>query len=302
MFEKVLWPAAWIILFSSFASAQTHVAEPTVNLGGTTFLDGIAEPGGVIEEIGTGAHDGRIAGSNGVSVPGAGTVDSGSGLTHVALLSHKKLFGGWYGVEVVEVLAYVSTSAGGSRGGFGDLTLSPFILQWPKKHLFGMDIYQRALLDIDFPAGRYSSASSVNLGSNVVDLHPYYAVTVFPTKRIETSWRLHYLWNSQNGNPPVSTGARSTQAGQAFHLNATAAYNVRGGLWIGANGYYLTQLTDGLINGVALHGSPEQVGALGPGAVWNKGKWFWFVNAYQEFGAQNRATGPKLVLRCEKIF
>jgi hypothetical protein len=36
--------------------------------------------------------------------------------------------------------------------------------------------------------------------------------------------------------------------------------------------------------------------------VWNRGKWFLFANGYQEFGAENRTTGHKLVLRVEKIF
>jgi len=53
---------------------------------------------------------------------------------------------------------------------------------------------------------------------------------------------------------------------------------------------------------VALHNSPEQVGAIGPGMVWNSGSWFFYANGYQEFGAQNRATERKLVLRVEKIF
>jgi hypothetical protein len=60
-------------------------------------------------------------------------------------------------------------------------------------------------------------------------------------------------------------GAHSTQAGQAIHFNATAAYNVYKGLWIGPNGYYLSQITGGRINGVPLRNSPEQVGAIGPG-------------------------------------
>jgi hypothetical protein len=34
--------------------------------------------------------------------------------------------------------------------------------------------------------------------------------------------------------------------------------------------------------------------------VWNSGSWFFYSNAYQEFGAENRATGYKWVLRIEK--
>jgi hypothetical protein len=63
------------------------------------------------------------------------------------------------------------------------------------------------------------------LDANESTFHPYYAVTAFPLKRMEISWRVHYLWNSANNSPPLATGARSTQAAQAIHCNATAACN-----------------------------------------------------------------------------
>jgi hypothetical protein len=132
---------------------------------------------------------------------------------------------GWYGVEVVLSPAHVNAGAHGEAGGLGSTTVSPFILQWPECRVLGMAI--------------------VNIGSNTFTVHPYYAITVFPAKRLETSWRVHYLWNSTNNDPPISTGAQSTQAGQAIHFNATAAY-VWKGLWIGPNAYYLKQLIDGL--------------------------------------------------------
>jgi hypothetical protein len=110
------------------------------------------------------------------------------------------------------------------------------------------------------------------------------------------------LSHSTNNNPPISTDAQSTQAGQAIHFNATAAYNIYKGLWIGPNAYYLKQITNGKLDGVELRNSPEQVGAIGPGIVWNHRRWFFYANGYQEFSAQNRATGHKLVLRIEKTF
>jgi hypothetical protein len=163
-------------------------------------------------------------------------------------------------------------------------------------------IDQRLTADFDLPAGRHSRTSGVNISSNAFTVHPYYSVTVFPEKRIETSWRVHYLWNSINHVPPIGTDAQSTQAGQAIHFNATAAYNIYKGLWIGPNAYYLKQISDGKIDGVPLPNSPEQVGAIGPGMVWNHRSWFFYANGYQEFAAQNRATGHKLVLRIEKAF
>ena len=282
--------------------AQTHVAEPPVNLGDTNFLDGIAGPGYVLEQIADGAHDGRIVGANGNAVPGTGSVNSISGLTHLAWLSHKRIAGGWYGLEGVGAAAYVYAGAQGRAGGVGDLTFGPLILQWTEHRFLHIPVEQRVAADFGFPVGRYSRSSGVNIGNNAFTFDPYYAITAHPTKRIETSWRVHYLWNSTNNAPPLSTGTRSTQAGQAIHFNATAGYNIYKGLWIGANGYFLSQITDGRVNGVSVRDSPERVGAIGPGMVWSRHRWLFYANEYQEFGARNRATGQKLVLRVTRVF
>ena len=302
MAKLLLCVATLMGLQSISLQGQSHVAEPAIDLGDTSFLDGVAGPGIVVEQIGDGTHDGRIANAEGNTVPDTGSVNSISGLTHIAWLIHKQVLGGWYGTEVVIAAAHVNAGALGQTGGFGDITVSPFILQWPEKRILGMPIDQRVVTDFDLPVGEYSQSSNVNVSSHAFTVHPYYAITAFPKKRIETSWRIHYLWNSTNNNPPVGTGAQSTQAGEAIHFNATAAYNLCKGLWIGPNGYYIKQITDGKVDGVPLLNSPEQVGAIGPGMVWNRGKWFLFANGYQEFGAENRATGHKLVLRVEKIF
>jgi hypothetical protein len=300
--KRILFIAILVIHSGMMMQGQSHVAEPSVNLGDSSFLDGIGGPGFLTEQMNDFEHDGRITNSSGQTEPGSGSVNSVSGLSHVAWLAHQRVLGGWYGMEVVGTAAYVDAGSQGHRGGFGDLTVSPFILQWPEKRVFGIPINQRFDVDFGVPVGKYSPTSNVNLSSNAFNVQPYYAITAFPKKRIETSWRFHYLWNATNDAPPINTGAQSTQAGQAIHFNATAAYNVYRGLWLGANGYYLKQITDGRINGVPLSNSPEQVGAVGPGMVWNVAHWYYYANFYRELGAENRPTGPKLVLRIEKVF
>jgi hypothetical protein len=288
-----------ILISSTSLVAQTHVAEPAVNLGETSFLDGIGGPGVVIEEIGDGAHEGTVVDGSGNPISGAGAVNSISELTHIAWLIRKRILGGWYGTEVVAAAAHVNAGSAGQSGGWGALTVSPPILQWSERKIGSAPIDQRVVFDFDLP---YTRSSAVNISANAFTVHPYYAVTAFPNKRIETSWRVHYLWNSTNDSPPFATGAQSTQAGQAVHFNATAAYNFGKHLWIGPNAYYLRQITDGRVNDVPLRNSPEQVGAIGPGMVWNSGKWCFYANAYHEFGVKNRPEGDKLVLRVEKIF
>jgi hypothetical protein len=286
----------------SLPGQSRHVSEPSVNLGDTSFLDALGGPGFVIEQIGDTARDGRITDSAGNAAPGSSAVNSIGGLTHIAWLSPKQLLGGWYGVEVVLSAAHVNAGSQGEAGGLGSTTVAPFLLQRPEHRVLGIAIDQRVVADFDLPTGPYSRTSNVNIGGNTFTVHPYYSITAFPAKRLETSWRVHYLWNSTNTNAPIATSEQSTQAGQAIRFNATAAYNLWRGLWIGSNGYYLKQITEGKIDAVALHNSPEQVGAVGPGMVWISGSWFFYANGYQEFGAENRAMGYKVVLRIEKTF
>jgi hypothetical protein len=284
------------------AHGQAHVAEPAVNLGDTSFLDGIGGPGLLIEEIGDGNHSGKVVDASGQAIAGASASNSVTGMTHIAWLSNKGIFNASYGVEVVAVAAHVNAGSKGSAGGLGDLTVSPLILQWKEMKIGHVRLDQRVVVDFDLPTGEYRRDSSVNLSSHAFTVHPYYAVTVFPSRKVETSWRVHYLWNGTNEAPPAETGARSTQAGQAVHFNATTGYEIGHGLWLGANGYFLKQVTSPEINGVPLNDSPEQVGAIGPGAVWNLGRYLLYANAYHELGAKNRPEGNKIVLRMQWIF
>ena len=176
-------------LQSTSLLGQSHVSEPAVNLGDTSFLDAPAGPGFVAEQIGDAAHDGIITDSSGNAVRGAGAVNSISNLTHVAWLSTKQLLGGWYGVEVVLSAAHVNAGAQGEEGGLGTTTVSPFILQWPEHRVLGMAIDQRVVADFDLPTGEYSRMSNVNIGAKTFTVHPYYSITAFPVKRLETSCR-----------------------------------------------------------------------------------------------------------------
>ena len=286
-------PALW---------CQQAASLPPVNLGDTSFLDGIAYPGYVVEGIGQAVHSNRTLDANGNNTGAQTDINSGSALVHLAWLSHRKILGAWYGSEVVFSAAYVDTGGHGIGQGVGDVTLGPLVLQWPKHQLFGKPLYQRVVVDLDVPLGQYSANTAVNIGSNAFDIQPYYAITLFPVKRLETSWRIHYLWNGVNGSPESSLDTRNTQAGQAIHFNATTAYDVGRHVYLGANGYFLSQLTDGRKDGLSISNSKEQIGAIGPGMVWNHSKWFYYANGYHEFGVKNTTAGNKLVFRVEKVF
>ena len=291
-----------LMLYSPSLSAQEHVPEPAVNLGDTSFLDGIGGPGLLTETIGDATHSSAIVDVAGQKVPDTGQVNSISSLTHIAWLSESRLLGAWYGVEIVFTAAHVNAGRGMGAGGLGDLTVSPLVLQWGEKMVGPIALDQRLVFDFGLPVGQYSPSAGMNLSSNTFTVNPHYDLTAFPLKRVETSWRIHYLWSSENRNPPLSFGAHSIQAGQAIHLNGTVSYELTKHLWIGSNGYCLKQISDPKFNGMNISNSPEQVGAVGPGMVWNHGEWSLYVNGYHEFGAENRPTGNKVVLRVEKVF
>ena len=248
--------------------AQMHPAEPTVNLGDTSFLDALGGPGLLLEQIGDAYHSGSTTDEIGHALRSAPAVNSVSGLTHGVHLTKYYLFGAWYGTEAILVAAHVNAGEPGAVGGFGDLTVSPLVLQWKQKKIGSTLFNQRFVLDFEVPIGEYRQDLAISLSSHAFTVHPYYAFTFFPTHRIETSWRTHYLYNGANNSPPIQTNARSTKAGQAVHFNATIAYGLPHGLWLGANGYFLKQITDPKVNGVNLNASPEQVGSIGPGLVW----------------------------------
>jgi hypothetical protein len=134
-----------LLLLCAFARAQQQQAPlPGVNIGDTSFLDGIAFPGWLTEVIGQGERDNKTLSSTGQPVPGITDVNSGVSLLHVAWLApHPRLLGAWYGAEVVLTGAYVDTDGHGIGQGMGASIFAPIILQWPKHTLFGMPVYQR---------------------------------------------------------------------------------------------------------------------------------------------------------------
>jgi len=78
---------------------RSHLAP--VNLGGTSFLDGVAGPGLLLEETVEYYHANRFTDSKGGKIPGDNSLESWLALTHVAYLTKFKILGGYYGVEAL---------------------------------------------------------------------------------------------------------------------------------------------------------------------------------------------------------
>jgi hypothetical protein len=299
----VIRRAAWIAfaLLSATtdrsARAQEHIALPPVNLGGTSFMDGVGGPGLLLRE-GPGVFDAqRFTDANGAAVPGNNSLFAFSSITLAAYMPPFKVLGGNWGVEVLVpvVNAHVTTPAGsGSATGIGDVTFSPLVWQAPTVSLFGRPFSERLDLDIVAPTGQYDGSALITAGSNLWSVNPYYAFTWLATDRIETSWRLHYLWNSANNAPGAGYEATSIQPGQAVHFNGAASFAIVPALRVGVAGYFLRQITNSRANGRSVAGSQEQVAALGPGFLIIIGALQLGMNAYGEFAVENRPQGTRV--------
>ena len=303
----------WIALFTLFvfilipcAICGQEVTLPPVNLGESNFLDGVAGPGLLFEETISYYHANRFTDSRGGKIPGDNSVESWLSLTHLAYLTKWKILGGFYGVETLlpAVRVDLDTDFGirGHKGGLGDLILSPFIIQWVDHKIFNMPYFHRINFPFILPTGRYDKDSAVNIGSHLYSFNPYYAFTLFLTPKLETSWRFHYLWNSKNTSPSPSFQADSIQPGQAFHLNYALSYEILDGLRAGVAGYYLNQITADRVEDHKMDHSKEKVFAIGPGLMFSKKRFFLYLNAFYETGAENRPEGMKISLRFSKVF
>jgi hypothetical protein len=288
--------AALATTIATSVCAQPHIALPPVNLGGTSLMDGVGGPGLLLRE-GLGVFDAhRFTDAAGARIPGNNGLFAFTSTTLVAYMPPFTVFGGHWGVEVLVpvVYAHLTTPGGsGSATGVGDITFSPLVWQAPTLRLFGGQFFQRLDLDIVAPTGKYSSSELVSVGSNIWSVNPYYAFTWLATDRIETSWRLHYLWNSTNDAPAPPYEATSIQPGQAIHFNGAASIAVVPAFRVGAAGYFLRQITDSRANGRAVAASQEQVAALGPGFLISIGALQLGMNAYSEFAVENRPRGTR---------
>ncbi len=277
--------------------AQEHIALPPVNLGGSSFMDAIGGPGHLVRQAAEVCEAQRFVGSNGADIPGSNSVFAFTSITHLAYAAHFKVLGGYWGAEVLVPVVYAGVTTpvwSGSIVGVGDITFSPLVWQAPATTVLGRPFFQFVDLEVVAPTGEYKSSALVTAGSNVWSFNPFYAFTWLLTDRFETSWRLHYLWNSANNSPGPGYGATSIQPGQAVHFNGAASFAIVPWLRAGVAGYYLRQITDSRANGVAVPGWLEQVAAIGPGLLASARQIQFVLNAYAEFAAENRSEGLRL--------
>jgi hypothetical protein len=203
--------------------------------------------------------------------------------SHMVFASRTRFLRGWIAGEVllplVDVDVQLANSTGSRVRGIADLTVGAG-LQWTPKKIGNGVFVNRAMIDVGVPTGNYAFT--------------------YERQKVELSARVHYLWNSTNNDPFIGFGIKNMQSGQAFHINYATSYELFKNVRLGFNGYWLQQLTNHEINGVAIPNFKERTVGLGPG-IQLGGQGIWFrMNSYIETDVRNRPSGVKVTLRISK--
>lgn len=290
----------WLLSFRVFA----QIALPPVNLGSTSFIDGKGGPGTLVEESIISYSSNTMTDNQGKDISQDSNIENFSAATLIAHITKTKIWGGYYGFEMLIPSAKLSVEVfnKNQESGMGDISISPLILQWVDKQLFNLPFNHRLNLSFIVPSGRYDKHKSLNIGGNALSFNPHYAFTLNLTKKSELSVRAHYLWNGKNNAPYSPLSLRHTQAGQAFHINIAGSYQLRNRLRVGLSSYYLKQLNQHEANGVPLPNSLEEVFAIGPGLRYQSTLLTLHANAYFESSAKNRSKGERFVFKASKVF
>lgn len=282
-----------------------HVPLPAVNLGGSNFMDGVAGPGLFTRGFVTVGGASRFRDALGRRRAGDHALSTVAVIAHAGFLLPYRLLGAHWGADLLVPVVHVGVRHDGeaaSATGLGDVVASPLVLQWPAAPAVGRPAFaSRLALSLVLPTGAYDPRTAVNTGSGVLAVNPYYAFTVMFGDRLETSWRLHYLWNAPNARPAAAYGADRVQAGQAFHANAAISFALTPRARVGLAGYFLAQTTDARIDGHAVARSRERVVGLGPGLRVALGEFQLTLTASWEFAAADRPEGFRAGLNIVRI-
>lgn len=297
------------------AKAMTPtVTEPqTIDLGATSFFDGIGGNGLTYIGYLRFSNGNSIKDASGNTIPAFQnpSIQTTTFISQfVYQFANPKILGAHPGLDLLIPVVNTNSkfspygAALDSNGaGLSDVLVGAF-LQWdPMVNAAGAVWSNRFELIANLPVGRYDARKDINPGSNFYSLNPNWASTLLFARGWEASWRLNYLYNFSNHDPSGSApldleGApvSATKAGQAIWLNFALSYEVVPNVHVGANGYYLKQITDDQVNGVAQKNTRERVLGIGPGVMWRAGqKAVLYLNAYTETAVQNRTRNNFLV-------
>lgn len=312
--EKFL-SAAISIYFAGIVSAFAYGQATSLNLGSTSFLDGMGNPTGhglIFEQYDQFSRFNAFTGPHGDNLPLPGPeLDTFVSVNQLIYGPDVHILG-WQPAMTV-LVPFVSLNATyaepgpfpqDSGGGLGDVIFGP-ILQGSPVIRNGRPVFsQRVEFDVIAPTGGYNDHKAINPSSGFWSINPYWAMTYMPTPKLALSTRVQYLYNWSTNDPAApQPGERTFQAGQAILDNFDTSYEVAANVRLGINGYFMRQITDNKINGQNQHGSREEVLGIGPGALITSGKQnAYFINVYFDAIAENRVKGDTIQFRYVHFF
>ena len=315
-----------LILSCVFVTSAHAFNQPwALNMGTTSFLDGGPDQprhGLFFNQYVILVHSDVFMDSRGhaiTAIPTGVHMNNWIFLSQFIYVSNRQIFGANLGMEFI--IPYVDLNFEYSepgaadilpcdRSGMSDLCVGPF-LQWdPIKFENGMIFVHRFELQSLIPTGRTDNRYMANPSSNHYTFNPYWAGTLYITRRLSLSTRLHYAWNAWNDDPYRELNVKKTKSGQAFHTNFAVSYEVLPRLLrLGVSGYYLRQTTDtqfvnkGLLTPFQVSmqeflGARQEVLGLGPGAlIFLSKRNGIFLNAYFESNVESRPKCQRYQIR-----
>ena len=263
--------------------------------GAESWMTGALPPPGTYFVNYFGYYTGQLRNDTGNKVNLNGSAPSVSA-TFDALrfveITHLKLFGAQWGMQVIAPFVDQSVNLGGARGvtSQGDIDVDPFLLGWHGEHWHII-----AAMDTMLPTGHYDKNDPrVSIGANYYSFEPILAFTVMPAAGWETSAKLMY-------NTKTTNQATNYHSGDEFHTDFLVGRHIRH-FSIGASGYFMQQFTNDTINGVVAPAVPGfwgtgregRVLAIGPSVSYST-KHVDFIAQWQdETLVRNRFSGSKL--------
>lgn len=184
-----------------------------------------------------------------------------------------------------------------SGSGLGDYLMGVF-LQWkPITLKKEVTFTTRLACDVSFPSGKNKQPhKAINPGNNFYFVNPFWAATLHFTTDWAVSWRLHYLWCTQNKVTHI-------RAGDTVHLNFDMEYQVMSKFWVGITGYFLQQLQNSQLCQETIANSRERILGTGLGVLYTTQKQYRILSyLYFESLARNRPQGIRFAFRLIKHF
>jgi hypothetical protein len=310
--KKIVSYALVLFVCSSYVQHIQGYGLPLVNLGGTSFLDGgplRIEKGFYWQQFFGLFHARRFTGPRGKDV-----IDTHSlHLNTVGTTANIAYQSNFYVVPRFrlgfDVTQYDRLGSGIQKNrlgivdagaGLGDLLVGIFFQSDPLFHNGVPRFIHRFEFNVSFPIGEFNDQFPFRIyaGNGFYFIDPYWSATLYCTEKFSISWRLYYLWNSQNKRLRF-------RPGDAIHVNYAVEWWIFEKLLIGINGYYVQQLHLDKMDDIELPDTKERLFAIGPGFLYTTDPDFKFAifgNFYVETNVRNRPQGVNFILRFFKKF